>query len=149
MRQAWLCRDLDSVSHRLAYTALLRALGVTEPGATEAVYQHLTAPSLWKPYPDTAQDLQAATSVRQRVAAQLFSADRRIAGAEPDIPLAFRRRDGDPVTTPGGQCRVTGGRPATRPTGRNRDAPAFFATASTGAATVRPVRIPSPTAPTL
>src|SRR5258708_39483694 len=48
-----------------------------------------------------AQDLQAATGIRQRVAAQLLPADRRVARAEPDIPLAFRRRDGDPVTAPG------------------------------------------------
>ncbi len=48
-----------------------------------------------------AQDLQAATGGRQRVAAQLLPAGRRIAGAEPDIPLVVRRRDGDPVTAPG------------------------------------------------
>src|SRR6266568_3364213 len=36
-----------------------------------------------------AQNLQAAAGIRQRVAGQLRPAGRRVAGAEPDIPLVF------------------------------------------------------------
>src|ERR1700730_11841706 len=56
-----------------------------------------------------AQDLQAATGIRQRVAAQLLPAGRRVAGAEPDIPLAFRRRAGEPVTAPRAHAMTSAG----------------------------------------
>jgi FMN phosphatase YigB (HAD superfamily) len=73
MRQAWLCRDLIPGLHRLAYTALLRILGASEPGAAEAVYQHLTAPSSWKPYPDTVPALRllAARGIPVSVASNI------------------------------------------------------------------------------
>src|SRR5215472_96608 len=56
-----------------------------------------------------AQDLQAATGVRQRVASQLFPAGRRVTGAEPDIPLVFRRRDCDPVIATGAHPAISAG----------------------------------------
>src|SRR5258708_18839411 len=49
-----------------------------------------------------AQDLPAATGIRQRVAAQLLPADRRGAPAQPRIPLAFPPPRRAPVTTPAG-----------------------------------------------
>jgi hypothetical protein len=46
------------------------------------------------------QDFQASPYVGDYVSAQLLSARSGVAGRKPDVPLAIRRRDGNPVPAP-------------------------------------------------
>ncbi|MFF0430694.1 HAD family hydrolase [Streptomyces sp. NPDC004327] len=57
LRKLWAERDLDTERHRAAYTALIRAAGVTDPGLAQALYDRHMTPEAWHPYPDTARTL--------------------------------------------------------------------------------------------
>ncbi|MFL6119704.1 HAD family hydrolase [Actinophytocola sp.] len=51
---AWERRDLDPEVHRTVYLAMLASSGVElTPEETDAVYESLTDPLAWHPYPDT------------------------------------------------------------------------------------------------
>lgn len=58
LRSAWQRRDLDPDLHRMAYAAMLRSSGVTEPALIDACYQQVLEPANWEPYPDTAAALE-------------------------------------------------------------------------------------------
>jgi HAD superfamily hydrolase (TIGR01509 family) len=51
---AWEHRDLDPGVHRTVYMAMLASSGVElTPAEADAVYESLTDPLAWRPYPDT------------------------------------------------------------------------------------------------
>ena len=54
LAQAWERRDLDPDVHRTVYLAMLAGSGVElTPEETDTVYESLTDPLAWRPYPDT------------------------------------------------------------------------------------------------
>jgi HAD superfamily hydrolase (TIGR01509 family) len=54
LAEAWERRDLDPEVHRTVYLAMLAESGVElTPEETDTVYESLTEPSAWRPYPDT------------------------------------------------------------------------------------------------
>jgi len=68
MFAAWEKRDLDPWRHRLAYLALLRAVGADRPGVAEILYGQMINPSCWQPYPDTLRALRLLARAHLRVA---------------------------------------------------------------------------------
>jgi len=68
MFAAWEKRDLDPWRHRLAYLALLRAIGADRHGVAEILYRQMIKPSCWQPYPDTLRALRLLTRGHLRVA---------------------------------------------------------------------------------
>jgi HAD superfamily hydrolase (TIGR01509 family) len=51
---AWERRDLDPDVHRVVYLAMIEASGVElTPDEADAVYESVTDPLAWRPYPDT------------------------------------------------------------------------------------------------
>ena len=56
-RHAWTNRDLEPHLHREAYLHVLRESGVADHHA-ESLYQRMTDPACWTPYPDTAEVLR-------------------------------------------------------------------------------------------
>lgn len=52
--EAWERRDLDPEVHRIVYLAMIASSGVELTSAqSDAVYESLTDPLAWRPYPDT------------------------------------------------------------------------------------------------
>ncbi|MET0237261.1 MAG: HAD family hydrolase [Kibdelosporangium sp.] len=58
-QHAWDHRDLDPVSHRKVYLEVLRQSGVRRPDQAVALYELITDPARWTPYPDTESTLKA------------------------------------------------------------------------------------------
>ncbi|MGU3433321.1 HAD family hydrolase [Actinomycetes bacterium M1A6_2h] len=52
-KHAWENRDLDPAMHRAAYLAVLAASGVRRREHAESLYDRVTDPMSWTPYPDT------------------------------------------------------------------------------------------------
>jgi HAD superfamily hydrolase (TIGR01509 family) len=58
-QHAWDHRDLDSALHRKAYLEILRQSGVHRPDQATVLYELMTDPLEWTPYPDTEAALKA------------------------------------------------------------------------------------------
>jgi HAD superfamily hydrolase (TIGR01509 family) len=59
-QHAWHHRDRDPVLHRKVYLEVLRRSGVPRDDQAVALYERLTDPTQWTPYPDTEAALKAA-----------------------------------------------------------------------------------------
>ncbi|MCO5975062.1 HAD family hydrolase [Actinoallomurus soli] len=58
---AWTHRDLDPELHRKVYLEVLKKSGLPRPEQALALYNRLTDPSRWRPYPDTGATLKVAS----------------------------------------------------------------------------------------
>ncbi|MGB3443292.1 MAG: HAD-IA family hydrolase [Actinophytocola sp.] len=69
LADAWARRDLDPSVHRTVYLASLASTGYElTPEQTEVVYESLSSPDVWYPYPDTAEVLRALAAAEVPVA---------------------------------------------------------------------------------
>ncbi|MEU6494903.1 HAD-IA family hydrolase [Streptomyces sp. NPDC046984] len=55
----WAVRDRSAEEHRAAYTALSHRVPLPGPGLHDALYDRHMTPAAWRPYPDTAEVLDA------------------------------------------------------------------------------------------
>jgi putative hydrolase of the HAD superfamily len=59
LRELWHERDRGAERHRAAYTALARRVPLPRPELYDALYDRHMLPEAWRPYPDTAEVLDA------------------------------------------------------------------------------------------
>ncbi|GGG08678.1 hydrolase [Rhodococcoides trifolii] len=62
-KHAWENRDLDPAMHRAAYLAVLEASGVRRREHAESLYDRVTDPTSWTPYPDTGAVLKGLSEL--------------------------------------------------------------------------------------
>lgn len=80
----WARRDLDPETHRSVYLAALTTSDMrVEPAVAEVLYERMTDPASWRPYPDTVETLRGLRTAGVRVAV--------VSNIAWDIRAVFRR----------------------------------------------------------
>lgn len=69
LAEDWARRDLDPETHRSVYLAALTTSDMrVEPAVAEVLYERMTDPASWQPYPDTVAALRRLRAAGMRVA---------------------------------------------------------------------------------